>query len=151
MAGRQMHREVFLAASGFGPWPCMFCGDPVHFMDVFIVHHKDENQSNNGEDNLGAVHWGCHSSHHHSGRKRPKGTGAKISAANKGRPKRGIAESNRRRRGESRRHRGRKHPDGCSCGFCTGAASRVSNTNRAYAAALAQARQERVESPRPRP
>ena len=67
---------VWLAASGPGPWPCTFCGEPVLRLGdrrtegtkAGIVHHDDRNRSNNDIGNLRAAHDGCHSRYHHAAR-----------------------------------------------------------------------------------
>jgi hypothetical protein len=63
---RQIHREHH----GPGPWPCFFCGEPVlPWPDEKgkrrqLVHHIDEDQSNDAPENLTASHWCCHSKYH---------------------------------------------------------------------------------------
>lgn len=63
---RTRYRELFFAHSGFGPYDCWFCGEDVDFESV-IVHHVDEDETNNDIVNLVAAHRLCHSRHHFKG------------------------------------------------------------------------------------
>ena len=67
MPQRQMHREVFLAHNGPGPWRCRGCALDVLFSSVFDVHHLDHDHSNNDPLNLVAMHPECHSRLHKEG------------------------------------------------------------------------------------
>lgn len=61
---RQYYREIFFAYNGIGPYSCFFCHkNDVTFEEV-IVHHIDEDVSNNDSNNLAAAHHVCHSRHH---------------------------------------------------------------------------------------
>lgn len=63
------HIEVFFAANGFGPYPCVFCGKLIDGRPD-AIHHIDEDQSNDDPLNLGAAHHGGHSTYHNEGRER---------------------------------------------------------------------------------
>lgn len=65
------HQKVFLTNNGDGPWPCHFCKELVYgpipngkTKYVAIVHHIDEDRSNNDKLNLVVAHHSCHSSYH---------------------------------------------------------------------------------------
>lgn len=60
---RYRYRERFFAEHGWGPYACFFCTEDVMFEDV-VVHHVDNDRSNDAVENLAAAHRGCHSSHH---------------------------------------------------------------------------------------
>lgn len=60
---RTRYREIFFAYNGVGPYACYFCGDDVSF-DSIVVHHIDENETNNSVENLVATHRVCHNGHH---------------------------------------------------------------------------------------
>lgn len=60
---KYLYREVFFAHEGPGPYRCFFCGKPV-VMDEVIVHHIDEDRTNNAIENLAGAHDPCHTSHH---------------------------------------------------------------------------------------
>lgn len=50
-----------------GPtWVCDFCSGVVVALNrrQGLVHHRDEDISNNDPSNLGAMHPGCHEKHH---------------------------------------------------------------------------------------
>lgn len=61
---------IFLDEHGDPPWECTFCDEPVMsvFNRVGVVHHLDDDETNNDPDNLGAAHHTCHSRHHSTGR-----------------------------------------------------------------------------------
>ena len=63
-----MHREVFLAHNGPGPWACFGCEEDVVFETAFHVHHVDEDDRNNDPINLMAMHSSCHTRLHQTGR-----------------------------------------------------------------------------------
>jgi len=60
---RQKYREIFFAYNGPGPYKCEFCKEDVMFTEV-LVHHCDEDISNNIPENLKAAHRRCHGRHH---------------------------------------------------------------------------------------
>lgn len=80
-----MHREVFFAHNGPGPYACYGCKMPVHFFESLLVHHIDEDHQNDNPLNLSAMHHGCHSRLHRDGYKASDETRAKMSAAFMGR------------------------------------------------------------------
>jgi hypothetical protein len=67
MPSRQMHREVFLAHNGPGPWACFGCSEEIGFYEKFSVHHIDGNDKNNAPENLSVIHRSCHSRLHRTG------------------------------------------------------------------------------------
>lgn len=77
------YHVIWLQAQGPGPWSCGFCGDPVVGLrrnKSFngLIHHKDENRSNNDITNLVAMHRDCHVKHHLTGKARPAEVRKKI-------------------------------------------------------------------------
>ena len=61
---RTRYRELYIALHGIGPYPCYFgCEELVSF-DELIVHHIDEDFSNDAAENLTAAHRSCHNGHH---------------------------------------------------------------------------------------
>ncbi len=85
------YRRIFIVAYGDFPHPCYFCGEVVDGHTVpcnssaALIHHVDEDRTNNHPTNLVPSHWGCHTSHHSRGK--PKNLTAEARAA--------IAASNR--------------------------------------------------------
>jgi hypothetical protein len=63
-----VHRLVFAATNGIGPWPCHGCDEPV-LITRLIVHHLDDDHRNNDSTNLVAMHRSCHNRLHRTGRK----------------------------------------------------------------------------------
>ena len=63
---QRKHRRIFKAANGEGPWPC-YCGcgalTTIEWLEG-VVHHVDEDRSNNAVENLVPMTWACHTSHH---------------------------------------------------------------------------------------
>lgn len=63
---RTRYREIFFAHNGPGPYKCVFdCGNSVSFQEV-VVHHIDEDFTNDEASNLSATHRVCHNAHHFS-------------------------------------------------------------------------------------
>lgn len=62
---RSRYREIFFATYGFGPYPCDECGANVSFDDV-MVHHKNEDDTDDAITNLVAMHTSCHTKRHMS-------------------------------------------------------------------------------------
>lgn len=61
---RTRYRELFFAHNGPGPYICYFgCGEPVTFQEV-IVHHTDDDFTNDSITNLAPAHRVCHNGHH---------------------------------------------------------------------------------------
>lgn len=61
---RTRYRELFFAHNGAGPYECYFqCGSLVTFDEV-IVHHKDDDFTNDAVANLAPAHRVCHNGHH---------------------------------------------------------------------------------------
>lgn len=61
---RTRYRELFFAHNGAGPYECYFeCGVPVSFQEV-VVHHTDDDFTNDTVENLAAAHRVCHNGHH---------------------------------------------------------------------------------------
>ena len=84
MPKRQLHREVFFAHNGCGPYTCFGCDEKLAFSDSFDVHHRDADHKNDTLENLVAMHNGCHIKLHKTGRIVSIETRAKISASGKG-------------------------------------------------------------------
>lgn len=72
MPARQVHREVFLAHNGPGPWPCYECGRDVYFETSFHVHHANGDDQDHSVMNLAAMHPPCHTSLTHRGKVSPQ-------------------------------------------------------------------------------
>jgi len=85
MPQRQLHREVFFAYNGPGPYLCFGCEESIAFDDVFCVHHRNEDNQNNAADNLVAIHGGCHIRLHKTGFVHSVETRALIGQKAKGR------------------------------------------------------------------
>ena len=67
---RDYHRG-FTEAHGSGPWPCFFCAHEVlpyadrqECKDRELVHHINEDRTDDRPENLSACHWASHTSHH---------------------------------------------------------------------------------------
>jgi hypothetical protein len=60
------YRQIFIAERGDFPHPCFFCGEPVATLGrkIGVVHHVDEDRSNDAAENLAAAHHSCHVRHH---------------------------------------------------------------------------------------
>jgi len=81
----------FLKGNGFGPWRCFFCNGVIpvkalverrdHYRDrdVLVIHHRDQDRSNNRPSNLKPSHNGCHTAHHNTGKKASPEARAKMS------------------------------------------------------------------------
>lgn len=67
MRRHHAYRKFFLEINGPGPWPCYGCGKPAT-ADRFVVHHVDDDFTNNTKRNLKPMHDGCHARLHHKGR-----------------------------------------------------------------------------------
>ena len=70
-----------------------------------IVHHKDEDSTNDAIDNLEILTRAEHASLHHKGVAKPAGTGAKISKARMGH---GVSEETRKKISETKKRRNRE-------------------------------------------
>lgn len=90
-------KRVFLEANGDAPWPCGYCHTHVHELghggENGLIHHIDEDPTNDTPDNLVVMHDICHVRHHKGGKPGNRlgqpvsaETRAKLSKANKGRP-----------------------------------------------------------------
>jgi len=60
---RRLHRELFFAHNGPGPYDCFHCHTEVDFSSV-TVHHVDDDHDNNAIENLVPMHNGCHRQYH---------------------------------------------------------------------------------------
>ena len=85
MPSRQIHREVFFAFNGPGPYPCFGCGEELSFYEEFCIHHIDEDHENNIPENLTVMHAGCHIRLHKTGFIISDETRVRMSVANRGR------------------------------------------------------------------
>lgn len=61
----RVYRKIYRDAHGDGPYTCTFCDEAMTKLEV--VHHRDEDPSNNDLENLKAMHTVCHNKHHHVG------------------------------------------------------------------------------------
>lgn len=61
--GAKWYVYVFFAHNGPGPYDCCFCETPVT-MDEVVVHHDDEDRSNDDPSNLKPAHVSCHHTYH---------------------------------------------------------------------------------------
>lgn len=61
-------RQVFTEHNGPGPWSCAHCYLLVHEIarkkGAGLIHHKDEDFTNDAPSNLEVMHRKCHSRHH---------------------------------------------------------------------------------------
>jgi len=86
------YQRTFLREHGAGPWPCAYCGESVTALgrDTGVVHHVDEDRSNNCISNLEVMHPACHKRHHNVGKPARHGYTPdiieKMAAARRGRP-----------------------------------------------------------------
>ena len=64
----RVYRQIFRDEHGDGPYTCTyeFCPDR-RMVDLEVVHHVDEDPSNNKLSNLQPMHTDCHSKYHHIG------------------------------------------------------------------------------------
>lgn len=67
MAHSRDYRDPYRAHYGDGPYVCAYCGKPLLTLEV--VHHVDEDRTNNAIGNLQAMHTDCHNKLHHIGLK----------------------------------------------------------------------------------
>jgi hypothetical protein len=60
------YRQIFFSERGEFPHPCFFCEDEVtaYGLGVGVIHHIDEDRTNNSVENLAAAHHSCHVAHH---------------------------------------------------------------------------------------
>lgn len=96
---RDIHRLIFVAVNGLGPWPCHGCGKPVA-IEAFVVHHLDDDHTNNDPENLAAMHRPCHIRHHRTGTKKSAEHRRKMGEARRGKP---LTEEHRRKVGDALR------------------------------------------------
>ena len=65
-------KRVFLEANGDAPWACGYCGGPVYEMGHGglngLIHHVDEDPTNDVPKNLVMMHDLCHMRHHKGGK-----------------------------------------------------------------------------------
>lgn len=88
-------RTLYISTHGLPPWDCPRCDNPILEDDDYVIHHIDENHSNDEITNLIALHWGCHTSLHRTGNSLPDAQRKKISNTMK---ERGIAPTMETRR-----------------------------------------------------
>lgn len=65
--------KVWIAHHGEAPYVCEHCGRRIEKITgrtkgCGVIHHKDEDRSNNDISNLAAMHRECHMSHHQKGK-----------------------------------------------------------------------------------
>jgi hypothetical protein len=65
--------QVWITHFGPGPYECDHCHQQIEKLGGRskgdgLVHHKDEDRSNNAIENLAVMHRECHVSHHMTGR-----------------------------------------------------------------------------------
>ena len=95
------YRNIFLRAKGHGPHHCHFCGQLIRRNrgnngSCLVVHHEDEDRSNNSISNLKPAHQRCHNSYHKQGNTNTLGKRWRWRADSPGRAI--IAERNRQYR-----------------------------------------------------
>lgn len=78
------HVNVFFENNS-SPYLCDDCGEEV-FLHELLVHHKDDDHGNDDPGNLAAMHRGCHTRNHRTGKKLSEETKAKMSLAHKSNP-----------------------------------------------------------------
>jgi NUMOD3 motif len=83
---RVPYRKQFLARTEPGPWRCYGCKKIMRDPSEFVIHHVDEDRTNNKHSNLKAMHRHCHKSMHHSGKIVSEETKTKVRAALSGHP-----------------------------------------------------------------
>jgi hypothetical protein len=65
-------RRIYVETHGSFPHPCFVCGEladvgPRYHPRSVVVHHLDEDRTNDAPANLAAAHWACHQRHHKTG------------------------------------------------------------------------------------
>lgn len=112
------YQRAYLKAHGSGPWPCAYCGEPIHELGrdhpQGVVHHVDEDRTNNGLDNLQVMHASCHKRHHNKGK--PAAHGYTPEVLRKMMENRGVRRPERKFR--------------CECGLETHAGPMKRHTNK---------------------
>lgn len=75
-------RRVFLSSNGPGPWLCCHCDEMIHELGQSslrgVIHHVDEDVTNDDPANLEVMHHRCHLEHHQLGRSRPNVVSKKL-------------------------------------------------------------------------
>jgi len=83
------HITKWIVTNGDGPWLCGRCGELILTLggsvssEMGIIHHVDEDTSNNDIANLRAMHHACHIAYHNGKRIISEETRQKMSAAQK--------------------------------------------------------------------
>jgi len=86
-----VYREIFFNHYGYeGPWTCVYCEKEIIVgygrLDIsLVVHHVDEDRSNNELENLNPMHRDCHGKHHQTGQTHSEESRAKMSQSQIGR------------------------------------------------------------------
>lgn len=75
------YHHIFQGAYGLQPWWCVRCG-----AECEVIHHVDRDRNNNEIENLQPLCSDCHR-FVHRGRTHPPGTGEKIAATKRGKPR----------------------------------------------------------------
>lgn len=109
---KNLHREIFFAVHGFGPFSCWFCGLEVSFLDIH-VHHVDHDHSNNEINNLVPTDASCHIKYHVHSRVVSEETRQRNGTAHRGKRRspewrRAISEGVKRAWAEGRHDRERE-------------------------------------------
>jgi hypothetical protein len=65
-------RKVYVETHGAFPHACAFCGEladvgPRYRPRSAVVHHVDEDRTNDDPANLAVAHWACHQRYHKTG------------------------------------------------------------------------------------
>jgi hypothetical protein len=122
-------KRTFLKVNSKGPWICAYCTDVVTELGLKtqqgVIHHVDEDPTNDVPTNLVVMHNICHIRHHKAdklgnrkGATVSQDVRERISKSLKGRPAaHGYTDDVRRKIGDV--HRGRPHPQRkllCECG-----------------------------------
>lgn len=71
MRNRDRTLIVFGSVYGEPPWNCFFCGGIINALGEGVIHHKNEDHTDDSSTNLVPSHRTCHSSYHVSGDKHP--------------------------------------------------------------------------------
>jgi hypothetical protein len=65
--------QAYISFHGLGPYECEHCHETVEKLGgrkrgIGVIHHRDEDRSNNSIANLAVMHHECHTSHHRAGK-----------------------------------------------------------------------------------
>jgi hypothetical protein len=83
-----IYTQVFLEKNPPPPWTCEECGEAIdelgHASLQGVIHHRDEDFTNNDPSNLVVLHHRCHLRLHLAGVPKTREHADKVNAANRG-------------------------------------------------------------------